>query len=85
MFLFVFYSSLLKVIKFEPTKYQREKIFDRQNTHEKKNFNPRNTHNKKKFGPMKYPREKILDSRWHDGMRSTRPTMSRAPKNLAYS
>ena len=39
---------------------------------------------RKYFGPTKYPREKILDPRRHDGTRHTRPMMARDPRNLAH-
>ena len=36
-------------------------------------------------GPTKYPQQNVPDPQWHDGARSTRPTMAQDPPNLAYS
>ena len=83
MFLFVFYKSSLKIIKFwtnetpmrknfGSTKYPQEKILDPRNTHEKK-FETPEIPTRKYFGPTKYPREKFSDPRRHDGTVAQEP------------
>ena len=72
-----------------------EKIFWTHEIPTKKTFDPQNTY-EKKIWSTKFPREKILDSRnTHEkkfrtledtvARWPTRPTMARAPRNLAHS
>ena len=97
MFLFVFYWSLLKIIKFWaheitkrknlwPAKYRREKILDPRNTHVKKSW----THEiprRKNLRPTKYPWENILNPRstHKKTFRTHEGTMAWDQRNLAKS
>ena len=75
--------------KIVPTKYPREKLwthkvptrkkFGPTNTHEKI-LDPRNTHEKKFWA-----QEITTSARWHDGIRPTRPTITRDSQNLTHS
>ena len=84
----MFLCFLVKSIK-------SHKILDPRNNHEKKILGPQNTHEKKfwtheiltrkSLGPTKYPRGNILEPRWHDVTRPTRPMIAQDPRNLAHS
>ena len=73
--------------KFEPTGYPREKMLDPQNTYQKRFWDhelprrkilvPQNTHERRFWS-----NEIHINSRWHDGRRSTRSTKMRMIRNL---
>ena len=86
MFLFVFYLSLLKAMKFwsheiptrknfRPKKYPREKILDSRNIREKK-YRTHKVPTRKNFGPTK--------ARWHGCTEPMRLGVARDPRNLAH-
>ena len=83
--------------KIRPLAYHKKKF----RTREKKSLNPQNTHEKKsdprkmhekKIRINETPTRKkirthiiLTKAQWHHGIRPTRPTMARDPRNLGHS